>query len=80
LGGFEAGPAAVLLFEFILFAHHCSGRALDIKIAPIAPIPHNPRGRGRRELKPLPTSLMFKEPVFFLAGRHFRPIVGFLNG
>ena len=38
LGGFEAGPAAVLLFEFVLFAHHCSGRALDIKIAPIAPI------------------------------------------
>jgi hypothetical protein len=37
-GEFEAGPAAVLLSEFIPDAHHCSGCALGSQIAPIAPI------------------------------------------
>ena len=48
LGGFEAGPAAVLLNAVIPDAHHHPGWVLDSSIAPIAPIASDDRPGRRR--------------------------------
>ena len=45
-----------------------------------APKPHNPFGRGRGKLKPLPTSFMFSEPVIFFFRLHGAPIGRFWDG